>query len=385
MSQMELLPVTNTQVKNETRNDPVLAKVYALTVNGWPAHGDAQFPEYSVRRDQLSVCQGCIMWGSRVIVPPKLRSRVLASLHEGHLAVVNMKSLARSYVWWPGMDSQIEDLAKSCPGCQQTQRQPQPAPVHPWEWPVTPWQRIHIDYAGPFLDHMFLIVVDAHSKWPEIFMVKKATATKTVDLLRMLFARTGLPLQIVSDNGSQFTGEEFQCFLRSNGIRHITSAPHHPATNGLAERFVQTFKQSLKASRKEDILLKQKIAKFLLAYRNAAHATTGQTPVMLFMGRNLRSRLDLLKPDIHKHVQEKQCSPSQQQTTLRTFDIGQRVLARDYRSPTQKCQPGEILTQTGPLSYTVRVGPNMINSWMHRLEKFPHRQSTQLRTLTTHS
>ncbi|KAJ8366188.1 hypothetical protein SKAU_G00150190 [Synaphobranchus kaupii] len=198
LTQLESLPVTRAQIQKETNRDPTVSKVYELTVNGWPTHGYPQLPEYSTRRDHLSVSQGCVMWGTRVIVPPKLRSRVLASLHEGHLGVVKMKSLARSYVWWPGIDSQIEDLAKTCSGCQQIQRQPQTAPLHTWEWPTTPWQRIHIDYAGPFMERMFLIVVDAHSKWPEVFTVKQATSTKTVDVLRTLFSRTGLPQQLES-------------------------------------------------------------------------------------------------------------------------------------------------------------------------------------------
>ncbi|KAJ8419116.1 hypothetical protein AAFF_G00006150 [Aldrovandia affinis] len=88
---------------------------------------------------------------------------------------------------------------------------------------------------------------------------------------------------------------------------------------------------------------------------------------MLFMGRSLTSRLDLLKPDIRKHVQDKQCSPSQLQRKLRTFDVGQRVLVRDYRSPNQKWQSGEILSQTGPLSYTVSVGPNMV--WRRHVDQ----------------
>ena len=155
-------------------------------------------------------------------------------------------------------------------------------------------------------------------------------------------------------------GEEFQSFLKQNGVKHPTSAPHHPATNGLAERFVQSFKQSMKASGKDGTVLQQKVANFLLAYRNTAHATTGQTPAMLFMGRNLRSRLDLLKPDIRKHVLEKQCSTGQTQKQLRTFSVGHKVLARDYRGNNQKWQPGEILSQSGPLSYTVRVGADIV-------------------------
>ena len=101
------------------------------------------------------------------------------------------------------------------------------------------------------MDQMFLIVMDAHSKWPEVFTVKQATSVQTVDMLRTLISRTGLPQQLVSDNASIFTGEEFQSFIRKNGVKHITSAPQHPATNGLAELFVQSFKQSMKASGKE--------------------------------------------------------------------------------------------------------------------------------------
>lgn len=227
VTQMEPLPVTSAQVKRETSQNTILSN--DLTVNGWPSCSDTQFSAYSTRKDQLSVCQGCVMWGTRVILPPKLRTKVLDSLHDGHLGV-KMKGLARSYVWWPGTDCEMENMAKSCIVCQQTLRQPQTAPVHAWEWPSAPWQRIHIDYAGPFMDQMFLVVVDAHSKWPEIFPVKQATAASTINSLWSPFARTGPPQQLVSDNGHQFTGEEFQCFLGSNGIRHITSAHHHPAT-----------------------------------------------------------------------------------------------------------------------------------------------------------
>lgn len=259
------------------------------------------------------------MWGTRVVIPPKLRHRVLESLHDGHLGVVKMKSLARSYVWWPGIDHEIEDITKACSGCQQTQRQPQVAPPHAWEWPSTVWQRVHIDYAGPFLDRMFLIVVDAYSKWPEVFPVKNATSIVTIEALRALFARAGLPQQLVSDNGSQFTSEEFQLFMKGNGIKHITTVPFHPATNGLPERFVQTFKQFMKAMANTKLSLSEKLANFLLSYRNTEHSTRGETPSVLFMGRSLRSRLDLLKPDLHRDVSKKQSSQIKKQSQLRTF------------------------------------------------------------------
>ena len=75
---------------------------------------------------------------------------------------------------------------------------------NPWKWPSAPWQRIHIDFAGPFLGENFLLVVDAHSKWPEVFRMKSITATSTIEKLRHAFASNGLPTELVSDNGRQF-------------------------------------------------------------------------------------------------------------------------------------------------------------------------------------
>ena len=104
-----------------------------------------------------------------------------------------MKGLDRSYVWWPGIDQDIESLAKKCQGCQKVQFEAPTVPLHPWEWPIKPWQRIHVDYAGPFMRHMFLIVMDAHSKWPEVLLTGSTSSERSVELLREAFARYGLP------------------------------------------------------------------------------------------------------------------------------------------------------------------------------------------------
>ena len=113
-------------------------------------------------------------------------------------------------------------------------------PVHPWEYPEGPWRRIHVDYAGPFESHMFLVVIDAFPKWPEVVVMKDSDAFHIVEALREMFSLWDIPRQSVTDNGPQFVSNMFQKFMKSNnGIKHILSAPYHPATNGLAERFVQ--------------------------------------------------------------------------------------------------------------------------------------------------
>ena len=119
------------------------------------------------------------------------------------------------------------------------------ATTPPWVWPERPWQRVHVDFAGPLKGKMYLVLVDAHSKWPEVVEMQTTTAEKTIQVMRGMFAAYGLPEQVVSDNGSQFTSQEFAEFMKRNGIKHIKSTPYHPSTNGLAEQFVQTFKRAM--------------------------------------------------------------------------------------------------------------------------------------------
>ncbi|XP_033761665.1 uncharacterized protein K02A2.6-like [Pecten maximus] len=270
-----------------------------------------------------------------------------------------MKSVARSYVWWPNIDKQIEQLCSSCLGCQRSGHMPKSAPVHPWEWPSNPWQRIHVDFAGPFMNFMFLIVIDAHSKWPEVFTMRSTTTTLTIELLRNLFARHGIPEQLVSDNGPQFISEEFRQFMKQNGIRHSTSSPYHPRTNGQAERFVQTFKQAMKNAKDEKRTLQQKLSVFLCKYRSTPHAMTNETPAKLLLGRNIRTRLDIMKPDLSARVsyrQDRMKLSRHTGETVRQFSKGQSVMVRDYRSSDRKWIPASIHTKTGPLSYTIDTG-----------------------------
>ena len=136
-----------------------------------------------------------------------------------------MKAVAQSYVWWPGLDRELETLVRSCNKCQSCQSMPAMGPLHPWLWPTHPWQCIHIDYAGPVDGRMMLIVRDTHSKWPEVMLLSSTTSQATIRALKQLFATYGLPQQLVSDNGPQFSSVEFATFLVRNGVKHIRSSP----------------------------------------------------------------------------------------------------------------------------------------------------------------
>ena len=133
---------------------------------------------------------------------------------------------------------------------------------------------------------MFLVVVDTHSKRPEAAVMKSSSSEKTIEELWSIFSRFGLPQQLVSDNGPQLVSEEFRIFMEENGIKHIKSAPYHPATNRLAERFVKTMKQALRSS-KCNQSLNRRLSAFLLSYRNTPHATAKVSPASAMFKRQL--------------------------------------------------------------------------------------------------
>ena len=268
-----------------------------------------------------------MLWGSRVVIPESLRGKVIDELHEVHPGMTRMKALARSYVWWPNIDKDVEAAVRHCRTCQLNQSKPKSAPVHAWEYPSQPWERLHIDHAGPLNGDTFLIVVDSYSKWVEVERVKSTDAKTTCRVLRKLFATHGVPRIIVSDNGPGFASEELKQFLSRNGIRHAFAAPYHPSSNGQAERYVRIFKESLKSLREGDV--ETKLCWFLFRCRITPQTTTGQSPSELLFNRRLRSALSQMRPDLQANVRQKQ-SINEDQRKLRTFEVGNDVLVSNF-------------------------------------------------------
>ncbi len=128
--------------------------------------------------------------------------------------------------------------------------------LHPWEFPGEGWKRLHVNFAGSFMNSMFMIIVDSYTKWLEVFCMSQITSQATISKLRRLFSSYGLPEQTVTDNATTFTSEKFLTFVKRNGILRTTSAPGHPGTNGLAERYVQTFKAGMNKLPKPTLTLR---------------------------------------------------------------------------------------------------------------------------------
>ena len=156
-----------------------------------------------------------------------------------------MKALMQSYVYKPGMDKDIENMSKSCRSCASVAKAP---PIKFNSLPETdkPWSHLYIDYAGLIKGTYFFVTVNSFTKWPEVFKCKMPTTKTTIKVLQELFARFRFPETIVSDNGTPFTSKEFESFCKLLSINHLKSAPYHPRSNGLVERFINVFKRAIK-------------------------------------------------------------------------------------------------------------------------------------------
>ncbi len=200
-----------------------------------------------------------------------------------------------------------------------------------------------------------LLVIDAHSEWGEVFPMNTTTTTKTLDTLRLLFSAYGLPEQIVSDNGPQFTSDDFYQFMTRNGICHQVCS-------------IRTFKEAMKAGVKDGLSWNQRMANFLLTYQTTPHASTQQSPCSLFLQRELRTHLNLLTPNVQEKVEQEQTRQKERHdkhARQRTLFSGQPVMVKNLR-PGDTWIPGVVLKQLGPVSYLVDVSDG--RTWRRHID-----------------
>lgn len=336
--------VTSEIIEAETMKDPVLADIISKLRQD---SSDKNALEFTLKDNIL-------FKGNRVYIPASLRSIILSELHSTHSGMTKMKQLARRYCYWPSIDSEIDRLVRSCNSCALTQKTPQKAPLHQWEVPPQNFDRVHIDYAGPVNGISFLILVDAKSKWPEIKVVSKApTSESTAELLEDIFSNHGYPKMLVSDNAKIFSSEFFSNYCKARGIFQCFSAPNHPATNGLAERYVQILKSKLLKMSEEPGDIRTKVQKILFQFR-ATPLADNLSPAELYLNRKMRLRLDAIFP----------FKPSKNVNVtlgkIRVFSVGQKVLARAYKDKTHKWQQGIVQKKLGRLHYLIKLDNNYV-------------------------
>ncbi|XP_045541427.1 uncharacterized protein K02A2.6-like [Papilio machaon] len=376
------LPITISELKNATSRDIIFRRVINYIFNGWPTkESDPNIKPYFLCRNQLSLENGCLMRGHKVVIPECLRPKILNELHSSHLGIVKTKAEARSRFWFPGVDDAIERLIGSCEICNRLRPSPPRAKMAPWKFPPQPFHRLHIDFLGPLNGHTYLVIVDAYTKWVEVYdMNANSNSNAVIERLYDFMARFGLPKTIVSDNGTSFCSQQFLNFCAGNGITHLTTPAYHPASNGQAESSVKVIKKGIKSSLLASRSAKEcklRLLKFLLDYRNSIHSTTGLSPAELVYGRKLRTRLDLIKPSspssscvpLAEFVKKKQCSQIEAHggCNKQFFTPGDQVLYKKFAGNNKfTWHQATVLKRLGKVLYVVQDNTSSIKSKKHK-------------------
>jgi len=229
--------LTLQEIREEGKVDAELQMVVNAINNGWRNTEDV-VKKWQHLSNELSYAQGLLWRGRRMFVPLKLRKKALNLAHAAHQGIVRSKQRLRASLFWPGMDAEIEEFCRNCETCVRLQPLSKDTPLQTTPLPEHCWEKCGIDLVGPFPGQIYILtLVDYRSKWPEAIILRNITSQQIIKELTEVFARFGNPKILVTDNGRQFISEEFEGFLKLNGINHARASPYYPQSNGQVERF----------------------------------------------------------------------------------------------------------------------------------------------------
>jgi hypothetical protein len=280
------------EVKDETQRDPVLRGIFErISKNRWSNCSPAERP-FKAKRQTLSVEDGVLCTGDQAVLPPTLRAKILAAAHNDiHCGTLATRNRLRLEAWWPGYCNDVDNFVKACSKCAVLKPEVRKF-THAWPEASKAWERVHMDHGLISGIGLVLILVDSYSGWPEVVRVRDRRAETVMMVLREVFSRNGVPNVLVSDNAAEFGDEKLKAWLDKVGCKQIKTPPYHPASNGIAERMVQTIKRGVKAYTSHCGSFDSYLAKLLLSYRAIPHADRSQSPSFL-MGRQIRSPLTM--------------------------------------------------------------------------------------------
>lgn len=336
-------------LREYSKSDEVFVKLRrAIESGSFPK----ELKEFSSIRNELVINGELITYSGRVLIPRRLQEQVLQMLHAKHIGVVRMKQLARRYVYWPGVNVQIERLSKGCVACKEYNADTAKKVHVPWPKPSKPFDRVHVDFF--YLEGRdFLILTDAYSRWVEVFHMTEKDAAAVGAVLTKVFSVFGDARSLVADNGPPFTSYEFEKFLKDRSIQLLHSAPYNPQSNGSAERWVATVKKMLKKNSVGGS--REKLREVLFTLRNTPTTDGGLVPSEMMFSFTPRTSLSKLIPT------EKNPVIREEIPKFRKFEIGEQAF---LASQDGKRLMVKILEKSGQVNYRV-VGEQVRERWAH--------------------
>ncbi|CAI5673637.1 unnamed protein product [Oreochromis niloticus] len=296
------MPVSDqrlSEIRNKTSQDPQLNTLRRTTLSGWPDKRSQCPPDIQYfwnHRDEISLIDGFMFKGEKMIIPKRLRKDMIDRIHSSHMGIEKTKNRARDLLFWPGMGKQIEEAVGACSTCQERRTANPKEPLLSHAIPERPWQVIATDLFT-WNSEDYIIIVDYYSRFLELERLHSCTAEAVIRKLKSAMARHGIPESVISDNGPYYASSKFQQFAKTCSFTHTTTSPHYTQSIGLAEKTVQTAKKLLdkaKAEHKDPYLS-------LLEYQNTP-VDNLKSPAQLLMSRRLRSILPATPKQLEPQV-----------------------------------------------------------------------------------
>ena len=368
------------EIRNETKKDEVLSQILQYVLEGFPEHKHQMLPETRTFwnfRDQITIDNGILLNGHRVIIPASLKKSFLNDIHAGHLGVTKCQQRARTSIYWPNINKDIEQLVQYCDTCQQhqvTQPREQLMPVSS-ELPNIPWHTLSTDLFV-FNGESYLIIADYMTKYPIVEKLGQSTTSQTIaNITSKYLSLFGVPHSIISDNGPQFIGNPYKNLMEKLKITHVTSSPHHPQSHGFIERTIRTVKSMM---RKET----QNTDQALLILRTTPIGNNLPSPAELMFGRKISSNLPIrVKSPDHDGLREHREKSSKEQSekggrAYTELEIDQPVYYQDVAK--KSWHPGVIIGHgPQPRSYTLQCSQTKQMLRRNRCMIKPRKTETQ--------
>lgn len=367
-SVIEAKPMSDAKLEKivqETKIDEELQAVINLTMSGWPDHRNRvplEAGKFFDIRQKLSFANGLLLFGERIVIPQSMRSDILSRIHDGHMGVNKCRERAKMSVFWPSLSAEIAELVSGCDFCQEQRPTQKHEPMIATQHPSAPWEKVATDLCT-VKGEKYCVLMDYYSKYLEITHMHSTTATNVIKHVKAIFARWGVPREIISDNGPPYDSNEWKAFASDWGITLTTTSPYNPQANGQAESAVAIA---------ERILLQPDPVKALMSYRSTPVRSTGFSPSRLMMGREIATTIPTLKSNLQPQWPDPEVVSDNVKSTQtkykKYYDRRHGVVSLPMLKPGEKVrvkldnerkwsEPATVVQQHAtPRSYVIRSG-----------------------------
>jgi transposase InsO family protein len=277
------------KIREATEQDESLQLLQKVIIKGWPDNKNqipAQVTPYFNFRDELSVQDGLIFRGERLVIPHRIRKDMMTRIHSSHIGIEGCLRRARISLYWPGMSSEVKQYISSCETCRTYEVSQSKETLMSHELPRRPWQKVASDLFT-YDNNNYLVTVDYYSDFYELDKMPNTRSSTVIKATKSHFARYGIPEQLISDNGPQYISAEYDTFAKVWDFEHVVTSPYNSKANGKVEAAVKKAKRILRKSTSSngDTYLA------ILDQRNTPTQGLESSPVQRLMNRRTRTLL----------------------------------------------------------------------------------------------